>query len=279
MTSSLDQLLAKARLVPAPYTQAEIEAAVERVAARVGARLRPGGRTPHPATPRPEGIPAPQRGREAAQNLRTLCETVLAQNDALAHLRLFLARSMPEPPGARVLGCILHLTSREDSAQFWWQYAAGAGDTAATYCLYLHHLALGESGEAHWWHDQADVTPAVPGERSAEEETEQSAEEEIAIALRVLRTLKTGKAAVPGPVSAVLEYVPVAVGFVDDDLDLPLPDPDFADRIQALTVAPAVPQPHHRCSAAPLPERKPGHRGSAARGVPAAGRALRHPPA
>ena len=72
MTSSLDQLLAKARLVPAPYTQAEIEAAVERVAARVGARLRPGGRTPHPATPRPEGIPAPQRGREAAQNLRHL---------------------------------------------------------------------------------------------------------------------------------------------------------------------------------------------------------------
>ena len=39
MTSSLDQLLAKARLVPAPYTQAEIEAAVERVAARVGAVL------------------------------------------------------------------------------------------------------------------------------------------------------------------------------------------------------------------------------------------------
>jgi hypothetical protein len=53
-----------------------------------------------------------------------------------------------------------------------------------------------------------------------------------------------------------MDYVPAAVAYVDDDLDLPLPDPDFAQRIQALATAPAAPRT--RCSRPlePLPERK-----------------------
>ena len=66
--------------------------------------------------------------------------------------------------GALVFACLLHLTAHPESAQFWWQLAAGAGSRAAAYCLHLHHLALGESRRAwHWFHQlthsMADTTP------------------------------------------------------------------------------------------------------------------------
>ncbi|MFI9628827.1 hypothetical protein [Streptomyces sp. NPDC052042] len=56
-----------------------------------------------------------------------------------------------------MLGCILQLAEAEEDARFWWQYAAGAGDAASSYCLYLHHLALGERGEVRWWHHQTEL--------------------------------------------------------------------------------------------------------------------------
>lgn len=249
MTSPIDEWLAAARLIQEPYPQADIDAAADRVATRVRTCSDPvvpvGGR----ATAEPTGILGEG---EAAEDLRTLCETVVTHPRALADLPLFLSRSLPEPPGARVLGCILQLTAREDSARFWWQYAAGAGDPASTYCLYLHHLALGERGEAAWWHTQADITPATLDE----EETVQ----EVATALRILSALKTtGAAPVPESVRNVLAYVPAAVGFVDDDLDLALPDPDFPDRIKAIAGSRTVPASGpRRCGPrAPLPARQP----------------------
>jgi hypothetical protein len=59
--------------------------------------------------------------------------------------------------GAAVFACLLYLTGHPESAQFWWQLAAGAGHRAAAYCLHLHHLALGEMREAkHWRHQVTD---------------------------------------------------------------------------------------------------------------------------
>ncbi|EST31658.1 hypothetical protein [Streptomyces niveus] len=55
--------------------------------------------------------------------------------------------------GAQVFACMLYLADHPESAQFWWQFAAGAGNRAAAYCLYLRHLSLGETREAtHWLH-------------------------------------------------------------------------------------------------------------------------------
>ncbi|MFB7482984.1 hypothetical protein ACFUEM_32760 [Streptomyces anulatus] len=60
--------------------------------------------------------------------------------------------------GALVFACLLYLTGPE-SAQFWWQLAAGAGSRAAMYCLHLHHLKLGEAREAlHWYHQLMEST-------------------------------------------------------------------------------------------------------------------------
>ncbi|MFB8040257.1 hypothetical protein ACFC8F_03020 [Streptomyces hydrogenans] len=63
--------------------------------------------------------------------------------------------------GAAVFACLLFLTGHPESAQFWWQLSAGAGNRIAAYCLHLRHLALGEHREAaHWRHE---VTAPGPG--------------------------------------------------------------------------------------------------------------------
>lgn len=304
MTSHIDELLARARLRREPYTTADIDAAVARLAARAAVRWdapeeppcptscthnvsapaatdpagvsvlcnNPAGRGADDETSADEHSPGREQDREesvdessAADDLQTLCETVITHTGALADLRIFLARALPEPSGARVLGCMLQLSEREESARFWWQYAAGAGDPAASYCLYLHHRALGEHGAADWWHTQHTQADTVA-------DTEAGPEVEITTTLRILRALKPDDSSVPEPVNAVLHYVPAAVAYVDDDLDLPLPDPDFTDRVRALTAltatapvpsAPTAPvvggsaeAPRRTRKRKPLPERR-----------------------
>ncbi|MFE6282124.1 hypothetical protein [Streptomyces sp. NPDC057877] len=234
MTSPVDHLLGRARLVIEPYTLAEINAAADRLAARRCPAL-----DPHDTEPAAE--PGDEQDA-AAQDLRTLCETAVMSDGALSSLRRFVARCLPEPPAARVLGCILQLTEREDSARLWWQYAAGAGDSAATYCLYLHHMAHGERPEAEWWwNTQAAAVTRDHGEPDG-------APAESTTTPRVPRRLKAHEQAPDlalrtAQVNAVLDYVPAAVAYVDDDLDLPLPDPDFTDRITLLTTPDPGPRP------------------------------------
>lgn len=81
--------------------------------------------------------------------------------------------------------------------------------------------------------------------------------------LRLLNALRTARRDVstewPTPLRALLDYVPVAVGYVDEDLDLPLPDPGFTGRIRALTARrPKTPTARpRRNGASTLPERPP----------------------
>ncbi|MGN5632744.1 hypothetical protein AAIO99_11875, partial [Streptomyces sp. AC154] len=216
MTRHITEFLSRARLVTTPYTQDDINAAETRLLARLHAA--------GPSCAPPPAVPVPEEPteQEAAQNLQTLCETVVTRNTALSTLDTFLTPQLPEPPGARVLGCILQLAESEENARFWWQYAAGAGDPAASYCLYLHHLALGEHGEARWWYEQteqiqsappstddfADAVPdvtadAVPGIVSdalnAVTTTDASL---LPTALRILGALKTDPAPVPAMVGS-----------------------------------------------------------------------------
>ncbi|WP_051853338.1 hypothetical protein [Streptomyces aureocirculatus] len=188
MTAPIDELLARARLqdgtdtpsdpvrMPRPGTTtapgrrpstaagqahghlaAAVPAASAGATAPLGPPGPPGGTAAAAGVGRADGV-----HQGAARDLRSLCEAVVTAR-ALASLRDFLTRVLPEPPGARVLGCILQLNGAEDSARFWWQYAAGAGDVAASYCLHLHHLSLGERGEAVWWQRQTPGDPGPPG--------------------------------------------------------------------------------------------------------------------
>nr|MDT0526672.1 hypothetical protein [Streptomyces sp. DSM 41633] len=136
-----------------------------------------------------------------------------------------LTPQLPEPPGARVLGCILQLAESEENARFWWQYAAGAGDPAPSYCLYHHHRALGEHAPARWWHDQTELlqnTPSTDRPITRNDPDTQTDEVPQAVAtalnevsttdasllptaLRILSALRTGPAPVPTTVGAVID--------------------------------------------------------------------------
>jgi hypothetical protein len=244
MISPVDHVLAKARLTPRPYTTAEMEAAEIRLAARLADRMvdhalafddrteqardttipRPSSR-PHATAPCPRGL-----REEAARDLKTLCRAVIGQGGALHQMSAFITScNLLEPVGARVLGCVLQLADREDAARFWWQFAAGAGDTAAAYCLYLHHMSLGENGEAEWWHLHADVDHRP--------HTRQIDALDLVRALRLLGVLRGEGVSFTPATAAVIDYVPGALQFVDDDVDLPLPEPNFAQRIEELTAA------------------------------------------
>ncbi|MEV4441388.1 hypothetical protein AB0K09_20660, partial [Streptomyces sp. NPDC049577] len=59
------------------------------------------------------------------------------------------------PGRARAFACLLYLSDRRDGAQFWWQFAAGAGVATAAYCLYLHHAQYSEHDMARFWYRQA----------------------------------------------------------------------------------------------------------------------------
>ncbi|MCG0290510.1 hypothetical protein [Streptomyces sp. PSAA01] len=258
MTSAIDRILARALLNPTPPI--DFEAAEARLAIR---HADPGGaplqeRPPRHAqrTSAAAGAAAPGVDERMAQDLHTLCEAIIARPDALTQLRDFLTRRILEPPGSRVLGCVLQLAGHEDHAQFWWQFAAGAGDPAAAYCLYLHHMALGEDGQAHawleWWHEQAghDIPPVTDTV-----EDWAATDHEMAAALRILHGLKREQE-VPPATTAVIHYVARAVDFTDDpDIDLPLPEPGFADRIEDLTATETTTAGAPSPDRAVLPER------------------------
>ncbi|MFJ8109448.1 hypothetical protein [Streptomyces sp. NPDC096132] len=235
--SDIDGLLAGARLVPtAPYRRSDIEAAEARIAARIAARgtEEPGART----CPGQTAARRPPRLHPSARDLRALCEALLTRADALRGLGNFLGSALPEPPGARILGGILYLAGCEDSARFWWQYGAGASDTVSSYCLYLHHRSLGEDEEADWWLRHTEITPATL--------SREATEVELATALHVLRGLRRGRRVLPKALRALVEYVPAVVGFVDDDLDLPLPEGDLADLVEEVVVSGAPPAGERR---------------------------------
>ncbi|MFE7355361.1 hypothetical protein ACFU8Q_19710 [Streptomyces sp. NPDC057543] len=169
----------------------------------------------------------------------------------------FVTEQLPDPDGARVLGCILQLAESEDGARSWWQYASGAEDKAASYCLYLYHLSLGENDAAAWWYEQtqtdscpAPSTPAngsAPGQKESQgswtvPETVWNIDTSTPTVLRVFRQLirRSGRRR-SDVVDALMQYLPtaVAVGYVHDepDVDLPLPGPDSAEQVGILVAA------------------------------------------
>lgn len=264
MTTPIEKALAKARLEDSTYTPQDIEAAEHRIAARVAGRLLHGvlslddamepARAQTIRSPVPDHTawqPEEQLRSDAAGALRALCRSMVAEADVLHQLSTFVGDRTLDPDGAIVLGCVLQLAAREDSARFWWQFAAGAGDMSATCCLYLHHLSLGETREADWWRAQMmPNTPAVPAPEDSGRPAEPGGEDDglwpacpqaptytmLTIGLNEhppTATVIWRHMALPQVAAAVVSYVPTAIEYVDD-VDLPLPTAGFAERIEEL---------------------------------------------
>ncbi|MER6187217.1 hypothetical protein [Streptomyces sp. NPDC001652] len=188
----------------------------------------------------------------AAHSLDALCETVVSHctPDQLAD---FLTDQIPQPPTARILGCALHLAGIDIGARFWWQYAAGAEDAPASYCLHLQHLAHGETHAAALWHAQADAYTADQDNTETPEYApalqSMNADTSLATVLRVLaqltRTLPTRRHTPAA--RAVIEFVASAVagGYTrHPDLEIPLPGTYFAEQLEIVVAATTSTQAH-----------------------------------
>ncbi|MGK5545714.1 hypothetical protein ACSNOH_13420 [Streptomyces sp. URMC 127] len=159
MTSaSIDDLLADAAVPTSASTGFDAAAGLRRLAAE---------------SARPHPVPALAQARLARQRLGVVCRWALNEPDAAAHVeRLVQGVNAPgrvedllDIEGALVFACLLFLTGHCESAQHWWELAAGAGLRAAAYCLHLHHAGRGELREAQHWLQQAEMPPegdAVP---------------------------------------------------------------------------------------------------------------------
>ncbi|MER7179969.1 hypothetical protein ABT404_10895 [Streptomyces hyaluromycini] len=157
MTTTLDALLNEVRLPVTAPRRFDVAAGLRRLAA--DARRR---------TPTTDIA----RAAQAGQRLGVVCRWVLNEPAVADHVAKIaegpeqgpLTEEHLDVDGALAFACLLYLTRHPESAQFWWQLAAGAGSRAAAYCLHLHHLALGESKRArHWFHQlthsMADTAP------------------------------------------------------------------------------------------------------------------------
>ncbi|MET8102265.1 hypothetical protein ABZV29_38445 [Streptomyces sp. NPDC005236] len=187
----------------------------------------------------------------ATEDLHALCETLVLHTPSATVVK-FVTDQVPEPRSALILACVLQLTDTTDGARFWWQYAAGAGQAAAAYCLYLHHLGLGERETADWWHRQVDVVQPTPEPPAWDDGSSWNpAEHRITSAstsqfMRILRHLaqQTVRSR-PASVCKLMAYIPTAVtaGYLrEPDTELPLPGREFARRVNTLLAA--VDRPH-----------------------------------
>ncbi|MER5555210.1 hypothetical protein ABT001_26700 [Streptomyces sp. NPDC002793] len=181
----------------------------------------------------------------AAQSLAALCEAVVAHCTA-EQLTDFLTDQLPQPRAAWILGCFLQLAGADDGARFWWQYAAGGDDAPASYCLYLQHLAHGDSHAAALWQRQADAgthhdgTDAVrAGDSPANRMV--TADASVPTVLRILvRLTKATSRRHTETATAVIDFVATAVAIGYDrhpDLEIPLPGTDFAEHLRVFVAA------------------------------------------
>lgn len=85
---------------------------------------------------------------QAAEDLNTLSTLVLQDSDASEQLAWLATSGRFDPEGTLIFACLLHLGHRDEAAQFWWQFSAGAGSTISALCLYLMHMQRGELRDA-----------------------------------------------------------------------------------------------------------------------------------
>ncbi|MER8225889.1 hypothetical protein ABTZ58_36205 [Streptomyces sp. NPDC094143] len=187
----------------------------------------------------------------AAEHLRSLCE-VAVTHASTPQITDFITEQLPSPEGAWILGCLLHLAGAQDGARYWWQYAAGAGDRGASYCLALHHRARGDHQTADFWLDQT-------GDNSDTDPDDGCAASTATILRMVAQLTADSVRTYSDTTLAVMSYTTAAVsdGYRrNPDVEIPAPGPYFAEMLQIILAA--LTDPHDDCTALttnPLPAR------------------------
>lgn len=145
---TIDDILSRARVFQDSYTRADLEASRETVAREVN-ELRWVRALDDAAAPsRPPAV----RHERATCDLRMLARAVIRDPKAAGRVTAF--EDCREPDGALAFACLLYIAEPDGGAQFWWEYAAGAGSVTGALCLYLLHLSRGELRDARYWAKQ-----------------------------------------------------------------------------------------------------------------------------
>ncbi len=178
----------------------------------------------------------------AAQSLTALCEAVVARC-TIDQFADFLTDQVPQPRAAWILGCTLQLAGADDGARFWWQYAAGAGDIpAASYCLYLQHLARGDAYATALWQDQALAHSPEDTDTAGTDEQPpacqvMTADTSLSTLLRVLSRLSRTRTQAA---QTVIEFVAASVKASYDqypDLEFAVLGPQFVEQLVILAAS------------------------------------------
>ncbi|MFE9454523.1 hypothetical protein [Streptomyces sp. NPDC006739] len=146
MSRSIDRILDQAA-IPDTVTDDELDGLKQEIVRDVTATLMFG------AQPAPQGH-HPTRLEFADRHLKTLSCDLLRSSQAAEHIA-GIADDPVDIDGALHFGCLLNLARKPEGALWWWQYAAGAGNATAAYCLHLLHLGRGELRDADHWMRQA----------------------------------------------------------------------------------------------------------------------------
>ncbi|MEU5093041.1 hypothetical protein [Streptomyces sp. NPDC021356] len=146
MPRHIDRILGQAA-IPDTVTDDELDDLKQEIVRDVTAALMFG------AQPAPQGH-HPTRMESADTSLKALSCHLLRSGQAAEHLA-GIADDPVDIDGALHFGCLLSLAMKPEGALWWWQYAAGAGNATAAYCLHLFHLRRGELRDADHWMRQA----------------------------------------------------------------------------------------------------------------------------
>ncbi|MGW2952829.1 hypothetical protein [Streptomyces eurythermus] len=146
MPRHIDRILDQAA-IPDTVTDDELDDLKQEIVRDVTAALMFG------AQPAPRGH-HPTRMDGAEESLKALSSRLLRSSRAAQHLA-GIADDPVDIDGALHFACLLNLARKPEGALWWWQYAAGAGNATAAYCLHLFHLRRGELRDADHWMRQA----------------------------------------------------------------------------------------------------------------------------
>ncbi|MEU6476648.1 glycoprotein [Streptomyces sp. NPDC047017] len=213
----IDAALQEAQALTTAYDDYDTDAALRRVTARAAALApRPGTRT---------SPPSPYRTvhEQAAHDLDLAATLVVGAPQAHLSLARLVDAERTEPEGALVFAALLHLATYREQAQFWFEFAAGAGNRTAAFCLYLVHEQRAEHRTARYWRAQAHTPaptarPAAPVRRRERPLLSEAVRRDL-----ICRCWQGRRPILPARLEAVIHSLPVEAE--DEDFGV-IPRPD-----------------------------------------------------
>ncbi|MFJ7147590.1 glycoprotein [Streptomyces sp. NPDC100445] len=153
--TDIQTALEAAEALTETYRDYDTEAALRRVSALAERDSERTGTTRVPSR-------YPTVHEQAQHDLDLAVSLIVDAPQARPSLTRLLDSDPIEPEGALVFAALLHLAGYREPAQFWFEFAAGAGSRTAAFCLFLLHQQRSEHRTAAYWRAQLNDCSPVP---------------------------------------------------------------------------------------------------------------------